>query len=167
MNMVANEQDSSPAATAAAHAPAGPAFVHLRVHSEYSIVDGLVRIDDLIATAAKDRQAALAMADLSNMFGMVKFYKAARGKGIKPVIGVDVWITNDDNRDKPHRLMLFAKNHMGYLQLCELLSQAWLTNQYKGRAEFRTEWLVERTAKTYALLPDVSPANALIARSEE
>src|SRR5471032_3466187 len=93
MNMVANEQDSSPAATAAAQgshtAPAGPAFVHLRVHSEYSIVDGLVRIDDLISAAAKDKQAALAMADLSNMFGMVKFYKAARGKGIKPVIGVD------------------------------------------------------------------------------
>ncbi|MES2161671.1 MAG: DNA polymerase III subunit alpha [Pseudomonadota bacterium] len=166
MNMVANEQEvAANPAMAPAVAKTGPDFVHLRVHSEYSIVDGLVRIDDLVATAAKDKQAALAVTDLSNMFGMVKFYKAARGKGIKPVVGVDVWITNDDNRDKPHRLMLFAKNHMGYLQLCELLSQAWLTNQYKGRAEIRTEWLVERTAKTYALLPDVSPANALIALS--
>src|SRR5471030_837762 len=166
MNMVAIEQDS-PATTAAhaastAHAPAGPAFVHLRVHSEYSIVDGLVRIDDLIATAAKDKQAALAMADLSNMFGMVKFYKAARGKGIKPVIGVDVWITNDDNRDKLTRLMLFAKNRMGYLQLCELLSMASLTNQYKGRAEIRTEWLQALTSNTYELLPGDSPANGLI-----
>jgi len=161
MNMVANEQAVAPAAAV----PTGPDFVHLRVHSEYSIVDGLVRIDDLVATAAKDKQAALAVTDLSNMFGMVKFYKAARGKGIKPVVGVDVWITNDDNRDKPHRLMLFAKNRMGYLQLCELLSQAWLTNQYKGRAEIRTEWLVELTSKTYALLPDDSPANGLIALS--
>jgi DNA polymerase-3 subunit alpha len=162
MNMVANEQDMA-AITPAAQA--GPAFVHLRVHSEYSIVDGLVRIDDLVGAAAKDKQAALAVTDLSNMFGMVKFYKAARGKGIKPVIGVDVWITNDDNRDKPSRLMLFAKNRMGYLQLCELLSQASLTNQYKGRAEIRTEWLAELTSKTYALLPDDSPANGLIALS--
>ncbi|ELX10615.1 DNA polymerase III subunit alpha [Janthinobacterium sp. HH01] len=162
MNMVANEQEVTAPAAAI---PAGPDFVHLRVHSEYSIVDGLVRIDDLVGTAAKDKQAALAVTDLSNMFGMVKFYKAARGKGIKPVVGVDVWITNDDNREKPHRLMLFAKNHMGYLQLCELLSQAWLTNQYKGRAEIRTEWLAELTAKAYPLLPDVNPANGLIVLS--
>ncbi|NGZ86520.1 DNA polymerase III subunit alpha [Duganella aceris] len=161
MNMVANEQEVA----AGAVVPAGPAFVHLRVHSEYSIVDGLVRIDDLIGAAAKDKQAALAVTDLSNMFGMVKFYKSARGKGIKPVVGVDVWITNDDNRDKPSRLMLFAKNRMGYLQLCELLSTAWLTNQYKGRAEIRTEWLAELTQKSYALLPDDNPANGLIALS--
>jgi DNA polymerase-3 subunit alpha len=165
MNMVANQQESAAVGASASVVPAGPAFVHLRVHSEYSIVDGLVRIDDLVGAAAKDKQAALAVTDLANMFGMVKFYKAARGKGIKPIVGVDVWITNDDNRDKPSRLMLFAKNRMGYLQLCELLSQAWLTNQYKGRAEIRTEWLAELTAKTYALLPDDSPANGLIALS--
>jgi DNA polymerase-3 subunit alpha len=118
-----------------------PAFVHLRVHTEYSIADGLVRIDDLIAAAVKDRQPALAVTDLSNLFCMVRFYKAARGKGIKPLIGVDAWISNDDNRDKPFRLQIFAKNNTGYLQLCELLSEAWLNNQYKGRAEIRMEWL--------------------------
>ncbi|USX27955.1 DNA polymerase III subunit alpha [Oxalobacteraceae bacterium OTU3CINTB1] len=167
MNMVANEQvvEHVVAPDEGVVAPVGPAFVHLRVHSEYSIVDGLVRIDDLVGAAAKDKQAALAVTDLSNMFGMVKFYKSARGKGIKPVIGVDVWITNDDNRDKPSRLMLFAKNRMGYLQLCELLSTAWLTNQYKGRAEIRTEWLAELASKTYDLLPDDNPANGLIALS--
>ena len=63
---------------------------------------------------------------------MVKFYKAARGKGVKPIVGCDVWITNDDDRDKPSRLLLLAKNHTGYLQLCELLSHAWLTNQHRG-----------------------------------
>ena len=116
-------------------------FVHLRVHSEFSIVDGLVRIDDLVATAAKDRQVALAMTDLANLFGMVKFYRAARGKGIKPLVGCDVWISNDANRDKPFRLLLLVKNRQGYLQLCELLSQAWLTNQWRGKAEVRAEWL--------------------------
>ncbi|QGZ39516.1 DNA polymerase-3 subunit alpha [Pseudoduganella flava] len=146
-------------------APPGPAFVHLRVHSEYSIVDGLVRIDDLVKAAVKDKQAALAVTDLSNLFGMVKFYKAARGKGVKPIIGTDVWITNDDNRDKPSRLILLAKNRMGYLQLCELLSLAWLTNQYKGRAEIRTEWLAELKDKQYDLMPGESGADGLIALS--
>jgi len=118
-------------------------FIHLRIHSEYSIADGLVRIDDVVKAAAADGQPALAMTDLANLFGMVKFYKAARAKGIKPIIGCDVWISNDGDRDKPTRLLLLVKNRSGYLQLCELLSLAWLTNQHRGRAEIRREWLQE------------------------
>ena len=72
-----------------------PDFVHLRLHTEYSIVDGLVRLDEVVAAAAKDGQAALAITDLANLFGMVKFYKACRDKGIKPLIACDVWISND------------------------------------------------------------------------
>ncbi len=142
-----------------------PIFTHLRVHSEYSIVDGLVRIDELVGAAAKDQQPALAVTDLANMFCMVRFYKAARGKGIKPIVGVDAWITNDDNRDKPHRLLILAKNHTGYLQLCELLSKAWLTNQYKGRAEIRVEWLEVLATSVSTLEPEVDQANALIVLS--
>ena len=134
-----------------------PQFVHLRLHSEYSIVDGLVRIDDVVKVAAKDGQAALAITDLGNLFGMVKFYKGARGKGVKPIAGCDVWITNDDDREKPSRLLLLVKNNQGYLQLCELLSQAWLTNLYRGRAEIRQEWL--------AKLNDDAAGNGLIALS--
>ena len=63
-----------------------PQFIHLRLHSEFSIADGLVRIDDVVEAAAADSQPALAITDLANLFGMVKFYKAARSKGIKPVI---------------------------------------------------------------------------------
>jgi DNA polymerase-3 subunit alpha len=122
-----------------------PQFIHLRLHSEYSIVDGLVRIDDAVKAAANDAQPALAITDLANLFGMVKFYKAARGKGIKPIAGCDVWITNEDDRDKPSRLLLLVKNKTGYLQLCDLLSRAWLTNLYRGRAEIRAEWLEART----------------------
>jgi DNA polymerase-3 subunit alpha len=118
-----------------------PQFIHLRLHSEYSIADGLVRIDDLVKAAAADRQPALAVTDLSNLFGMVKFYKAARGKGVQPIVGCDVWISNDDDRDKPSRLLLLVKNHDGYLQLCELLARAWLSNQHRGRAEIRIDWL--------------------------
>jgi len=118
-----------------------PHFIHLRLHSEFSIADGLVRIDDLVKAAASDQQAAIAVTDLANLFGMVKFYTEARSKGIKPIVGCDVWITNDDERDKPFRLLLLVKNHSGYLQLCDLLSRAWLTNQYRGRAEIRIDWL--------------------------
>ena len=120
-----------------------PQFIHLRLHSEYSIVDGLTRIDDVIDAAAKDNQPALAITDLANLFGMVKFYKEARSRGIKPVVGCDAWISNDNDRDKPFRLLLLVKNHGGYLQLCDLLSRAWLTNIHRGRAELRPEWLEE------------------------
>lgn len=96
---------------------ATPAFVHLRLHSEFSVVDGIVRIDDAVAAAAADGMPALALTDLSNVFGMVKFYKAARAAGVKPVIGCDVWLTNESDRDQPFRLLLLAQNHAGYLTL--------------------------------------------------
>nr|WP_218626687.1 DNA polymerase III subunit alpha [Caballeronia sp. dw_276] len=118
-----------------------PRFVHLRVHSEFSIADGIVRLDDVVKAAAKDGQGALALTDLGNAFGLVRFYKEARSKGVKPIAGCDVWITNPADRDKPSRLLLLVKNQRGYLNLCELLSKAWLTNQYRGRAEVEYEWL--------------------------
>jgi len=142
-----------------------PTFTHLRVHSEYSIVDGLVRIDDLVKAAVKDNQPALAVTDLANTFCLVRFYKAARGKGVKPIVGVDAWITNDDNRDKPHRLLILAKNHTGYLQLCDLLARAWLTNQHKGRAELRVEWLEALATSVSTLEPGTPQHNALIVLS--
>ncbi|MDP2230608.1 DNA polymerase III subunit alpha [Methylotenera sp.] len=120
-----------------------PAFVHLRCHSEYSIVDGIVRIDDYVKHALNDKMPALALTDLSNLFGAIKFYKAARSKGIKPVLGCDIWLENTVNRDQPSRLLLLCQSHAGYLLLCQLLSRAYLTNQYRGRAEFKREWFAE------------------------
>ncbi|GFN25296.1 hypothetical protein ADE_09940 [Achromobacter denitrificans] len=116
-------------------------FVHLRVHSEFSVVDGIVRIPDLIKRVAKLGQPAVALTDLSNLFGLIKFYKGARGAGVKPIAGCDVWLSNDDDPAKPFRLLLLVRNHQGYLNLCELLTKAFLTNQGKGRAEIRREWL--------------------------
>src|SRR5881396_375177 len=95
-----------------------PAFVHLRLHSEFSITDGIVRIDEAVARAAADGMPALAITDLANVFGMVKFYKAARA---------------------------------GYLRLSELLTRAWLENQYRGRAELRRTWFGEGTEGLIAL----------------
>ena len=123
-----------------------PAFVHLRVHSEYSVSDSIVRIDALVEAAVADRQPAVALTDLSNLFGWVKLYKAARSAGVKPICGVDAWLTNDQDRDRPHRVLLLARSHQGYLTLCDLISRGWLANEYRGRGELRREWLDERVA---------------------
>ncbi|MGE5027432.1 MAG: DNA polymerase III subunit alpha [Betaproteobacteria bacterium] len=120
-----------------------PSFIHLRLHSEYSVVDGIVRIGDAVGQAAADRMPALALTDLGNLFGMVKFYQAARSKGIKPIIGCDVWISNEANRDQPHRLLLLCRNRQGYLRLCDLLTRAYRSNQHRGRAEVRREWFAD------------------------
>ena len=127
-------------------------FVHLRCHSEYSIVDGIVRIDDYVKQAVNDQMPALALTDLSNLFGAIKFYKAARGKGLKPIIGCDIWLENSLNREQPSRLLLLCQSHAGYLLLCQLLSRAYLSNQYRGRAEFKREWFVEGGTEGLLLL---------------
>ncbi|MBB5020195.1 DNA polymerase-3 subunit alpha [Chitinivorax tropicus] len=118
-----------------------PDFVHLRLHTEFSIQDGIVRIDDAVGRAKAEQMPALGISDLANMFGMLKFYKACRGKGIKPVIGCDVWIENDIDRDKPFRAMLICRDRAGYGRVAELLTQAYRTNQYRERAEIKRAWL--------------------------
>jgi len=128
-----------------------PSFVHLRLHSEYSVADGIVRVDEAVAAAKSDAMPALALTDLSNVFGLVKFYKAARGAGIKPIVGCDVFVSNDAARDQPFRLLLLCRTNAGYLRLCELLTRAYLENQYRGRPELRKQWLHESTDGLLAL----------------
>jgi DNA polymerase-3 subunit alpha len=148
----------------------GPSFVHLRLHSEYSIVDGIVRLDEAVAAAARDGMPALALTDLANVFGLVKFYKEARAQGVKPILGCDVWIANEARRDQPQRLLLLCQSHAGYLRLCDLLSRAYRTNQYRGRAEIARAWFAEvgtegLIALSGAHLGDVG--QALIAGNEK
>ena len=119
----------------------GKQFVHLRLHSEFSVVDGIVRIDDAVTRAAADGQGALALTDSSNLFGAVRFYEAARRRGVKPILGCDVWVTNETERDNPHRLLLLVQDRRGYLNLCALLTRAFLENQHRNRAEMRLAWL--------------------------
>ncbi len=119
-----------------------PRFVHLRLHSEYSISDGIARIKAACAKAAQDMMPALALTDLGNVFGMVKFYQAARSHGLKPVIGCDVWISGE-RVDQPSRLLLLVQSRAGYLRLCSWLTRAYLENQQRGRAELRRDWFAE------------------------
>jgi DNA polymerase-3 subunit alpha len=111
------------------------------MHSEYSVSDGIVRIEDAVARAVAERMPALALTDSANLFGMVKFYGAARAAGLKPVLGADCWLQNDADRDKPFRLLLLCASRAGYLRLCGLLSRAWLGNQHRARAEIARGWL--------------------------
>ena len=115
-------------------------FVHLRLHSEYSVTDGIVRLDAAVAAAVDDGMPALALTDLANVFGMVKFYQESRSQGVKPIIGCDVWIENASNRDKPSRLLLLCQSRAGYRNLCDLLTRGYRSNQYRGRAELKREW---------------------------
>ncbi|MFA6445260.1 MAG: PHP domain-containing protein, partial [Sterolibacterium sp.] len=120
-----------------------PRFIHLRLHSEYSITDGIVRLDAAVARAVADGMPALALTDLANLFGMVKFYSGARKAGVKAIIGCDAWVSDgaaeagarDPLRDSCARMLLLAKNRTGYLRLCELLTAAYLGPRRRGRAE--------------------------------
>ena len=132
-------------------------FVHLRLHSEFSVVDGAVRVPDAVKAAAASAQPALAMTDLSNLYGMVKFYKKARGAGVKPLIGAEVMLVGvpDDAEPKSampgmaptlSRVVLLAQNNQGYLNLCELLARAWTQTSARDQAAVQWTWLQELNA---------------------
>ncbi|OSZ65728.1 DNA polymerase III subunit alpha [Hydrogenophaga sp. IBVHS2] len=128
-------------------------FVHLRLHTEFSVVDGTNRIDDVVAAAAADRQPALAITDLNNLFGAIKFYKAARGAGVKPLIGAEVMLqgfTDETPGALPGahqpalpRAILLVQDRQGYLNLSELLARAWTRNDGRGQAVVQRAWLEE------------------------
>jgi DNA polymerase-3 subunit alpha len=126
-------------------------FVHLRTHTEFSVVDGTLRIDDAADAARADGQVALAIADLNNLFGAVKFYKACRGAGVKPILGVDVWMEPEGAEKVPSRLLLLVQNTQGYLNISELLARAWTRNAQRAQAWVKWEWLTELSGGLIAL----------------
>ena len=127
-------------------------FVHLRLHTEFSVVDSTCRIDDVVRCAVADGQGALAITDLSNLFGAVKFYKAARKKGVKPLLGAEVWLEGAGaDQTKLSRLLLLVYSQQGYLNLSELLARAWTQQSGKPQASVKWDWLAERSAGLIAL----------------
>jgi DNA polymerase-3 subunit alpha len=131
-------------------------FVHLRTHTEFSVVDGTLRVDDAVKAAASDGQPALAITDLANLFGGVKFYNAARKKGVKPILGADIWLEPEvaspaGEPRQASRLLLLVQNKTGYLNLCELLSRAWVTNVQRNQAWVTWQNLAELSGGLIAL----------------
>ncbi len=125
-------------------------FVHLHCHSEYSLIDGLVRIKPLVKTVAEQGMAACALTDHHNLFALVKFYQAAQGAGIKPIIGVDMWLYQADA--PPTQLLLLCQNEEGYRNLTRLVSRSYMEGQVKGRPFLRAEWLDGATEGLIALI---------------
>ena len=120
-----------------------PRFVHLRLHSEYSVVDSILRVDEAIKAAKADAMPALALTDLGNVFGLVKFYSGARKKGLKAIAGCDVWMAPPESTDKPARMLLLVQDRVGWRLLCELLTRAYRTNMNRGRAIVQPAWFDE------------------------
>lgn len=116
-------------------------FVHLHLHTEFSLQDSTVRIPELMQRCAADEMPAVAMTDLNNLFGMVKFYKKAVATGIKPIIGVDLRLSNDDEPERPFHLVLLCQNQAGYRNLTRLVSRSYLEGQVRGEPRLRRDWL--------------------------
>ena len=117
-----------------------PAFVHLHVHTEYSLVNGTVRVKPLVRCIAEAGMPAVAVTDQCNMFSMVKFYRAAMAQGVKPIIGVDIWVADRAGGKPPTRLVLLCKTNEGYLNLTRLVSRSYTEGQQRGIPVLERDW---------------------------
>ncbi|MCB1567852.1 MAG: DNA polymerase III subunit alpha, partial [Xanthomonadales bacterium] len=117
-----------------------PRFVHLHLHTEYSLIDSTVRIAALVKRCAQLGLPAVAVTDQSNLFALVKFYRAAEKAGVKPIIGADVWV-EDAGLRQAARLTLLCQNREGYLTLSQLMSRAYLEGHREGRVVIQADWL--------------------------
>lgn len=126
-------------------------FVHLRLHTEFSLVDSLVRIKPLVKRVAELKMPACAITDQTNFYGLIKFYKAAQGAGIKPIVGSDFLVASNDSEGKPTLLTLLAIDNTGYKNIIELISRAWQHGQHQGVAYVQREWISEHREGVIAL----------------
>ncbi|WP_347987842.1 DNA polymerase III subunit alpha [Methylomonas sp. AM2-LC] len=146
-----------------------PTFIHLRIHTEFSLIDGIVKIKPLVKKLADFAMPAAAITEQSNMFSLVKFYKSAQNSGIKPIVGADVLIFNEDEPSVPHKLTLLARNKKGYVTLTELISQGYQNGQHQGIPMLQKSWIENNhdglIALSGALEGDIG--KALIAENDE
>ncbi|MGA0002272.1 MAG: PHP domain-containing protein, partial [Steroidobacteraceae bacterium] len=116
-------------------------FVHLRLHTEYSLVDGVIRVDALMGAVAAAGMPAVAVTDRSNLFALVKFHSAAQKAGIKPLIGVDLLIGEPEGQGEPSGLTLLVQDAKGFRNLTRLISRAWQEGQHSGQPVVERSWL--------------------------
>ncbi|MGR8931091.1 MAG: DNA polymerase III subunit alpha [Gammaproteobacteria bacterium] len=128
-----------------------PKFIHLRIHTEFSLVDGIVRIKPLVKKLTDFQMPSAAITEQNNLFSLVKFYKAAQGAGIKPIAGADVLIYNDDEPASPFRMTLLARDKQGYVTLTELVSQGYQHGQHQGVPMLQRNWIEQNHQGLIAL----------------
>jgi DNA polymerase-3 subunit alpha len=120
-----------------------PRFVHLRLHSDYSMCDGLKKVKPIIAKASSLNMPAIALTDQTNLCGLVKYYHAAHGAGMKPIIGCDFWVKSEELGDELSRLVILTTNNTGYKNITELISKAYMRGHIQNKAVIDKDWLVE------------------------
>ncbi len=118
-------------------------FVHLRLHTEFSLVDGMVRINSLAQRAVDLGMPAVAITDVCNFFALVKFYKACQSSGVKPICGSDLLLASDQPNGSPSTVTLLVKNNTGYRNLTRIISRAYLEGQKQGKPLVEKAWLEE------------------------
>ena len=128
-----------------------PSFVHLRLHTEFSLVDSLIRVKPLIGALQEMNMPACGITDQCNFFGLIKFYKAAQGAGIKPIAGSDFWVWPQSSDDSPYLVTLLAMNPLGYKNITRLISRAYREGQHQGVGYLRKEWLADASEGVIAL----------------
>src|ERR1700683_1399512 len=116
-------------------------FVHLRLHTEYSLSDSVVRVAELVAAVAASGMPAVAVTDQNNLFAMVKFYREALKAGIKPLVGIDLLVREEGERAVPSRLTLLCQSQAGYRHLARLGTRAYLEGQERGTPRIERRWL--------------------------
>ncbi|MCG9649937.1 DNA polymerase III subunit alpha [Vibrio brasiliensis] len=120
-----------------------PKFIHLRVHSDFSMVDGLSKVPPLVKKVAEMGMPAVALTDFTNLCGLVKFYGTAHGCGVKPIIGADFFMQSAEFGDELTKLTVLAADNTGYKNLTLLISKAYLRGHVQHQPVIDKEWLVE------------------------
>jgi DNA polymerase III subunit alpha len=120
-------------------------FVHLRLHTEFSLVDSVVRVPELLAATVDAGMPAIALTDQNNLFAMVKFYREALDQGVKPIVGVDLLVAESAERRGSSRLTLLCQNQEGYRNATRLVTRAYLEGQKTGTPLVERGWLTAQS----------------------
>ena len=126
-------------------------FVHLHVHTEYSLVDGLLRVDDYVDALVDKGMRSAAVTELYNVFSMVKFYRKCLDRGVKPIIGAEINLADENGDDKEHKLVLLCQNNDGFKNLTQLITRSFTHGQARGVPVIRRDWLAHHAAGLIAL----------------
>lgn len=126
-------------------------FVHLHLHSEFSLQDSTLRLKPMVAETRKRGMGAIALTDMSNLFAVVKHFKTSTSNGVKPIFGADVWIYHEDRKETLSRLVLLCQDDVGYLNIKRLVSRSFIEGQLADRPTINVEWLREASDGLIAL----------------
>lgn len=120
-----------------------PKFVHLRIHSDYSMADGVAKVGKIVGKVNELGMPTMAITDLVNMCGLVKYYRGAHSSGVKPIIGADLWVLSDEFNEEPWRITVLCKDNVGYNNLTLLISKAYLRGKLHHKACIDKQWLAD------------------------